>query len=1335
MRRLANVPLAALALAAAALAQAPVRLHQPVNDAQRVRVAGNTPRQARAARDLGAVAAAMPLQHMLLLLRRSGQQELALRQLLDEQREAGSPQYHRWLTPEQFGAQFGPAAADIATVESWLRDQGLTIERVTAGGLAIEFSGTAGTVEAALGTGLHRYQAADGVHMANVADPAIPAALAPVVAGVVSLNGFRARPTGRVVGHGTAPTPHAGEPLPNLNYISQYGITGNALAPGDLAIIYNIDPLYTLSPSIRGQGETVAVVARSDVNPKDVETFRQLFLPGAPANVLTTVEVGADPGIATNGDEDEATLDAEWAGAADPGANVDLVVSGGSQTTDGMDLAALYIVDQNLAPVVTTSFGECEADLGATENQFWASLWQQAAAQGMTALVSAGDSGAAGCDNPNTEVVATGGLAVNGMASTPYDTAIGGTEFAEYLSNGTAYWSASNASSDYHSALGYIPEEAWNEQYASAEGLWAGGGGASQLYAKPAWQVGAGPRNDGQRDVPDVSLTASAHDGYVICEDNSCSGAPNFTFAIVSGTSAAAPSLAGIMALVVQQTGSRQGLANPVLYRLEAAVPVTACSTTGPPEANCDLLDTVSGNNRVMCTLGTPDCSGGDLGYDAGPGYDLATGLGSVNAANLVQDWHTIGLAASSTSLSLTLPSNPVHGESVPVAVQVAPGGTASATPTGSVALLAEFSDGSLATVQTFTLGGSGAVSATTSQLPGGSYSVVAFYSGDGTFGSSVSAPVAVSVGAENAAVALELVQKDAQGNLTPVSSITYGAEVYARATVAGGSGTGTPTGTISITAATGLPPLNATDLPLNGQAVAIMPEPLMEDAGSYSFTAQYSGDNSFNAAISAPVSLSIAKCPTSIVLSAGPEDQYVITKTEMQGYVGYPPGMMEVYVNGSDLGVTGGGTLGTDPVTGYTEELGDWTPTTPLSGASASISMTFAGDRDLLPSTSNTLVFTTPANLLYSPAALDFGTVAVGGTSAAQTVKVSNVGGLTATLSEGIYGGFGETDNCGAELAPGASCTVSVVYRPENTSQTKGEFSLGPGPEVTLTGIAEGFSVTGPSGWTTTSVGVSANVALSLQPAGGFTGPVTLACSSLPPLSSCSFSPAQPTLSGSTPTSVTLTITTTAPPAGSGSSAPAWWWWTLAGLGGGTLLLTRARPRRRWRWAPALAGVLVMAACGGSSAPGPVTPINNNPAPSTPMATLSPTSLDLGTSAVGVTSAPQTLTFTNIGTVAIADTSLYLFGVADSGFVATPSCPASIAAGAGCGITVTFTPKTPGKGAATFLLSYGGAATLTAALSGSGAYTSTPPGDYTVTVTGTAGAVTASTQVSFIVQ
>jgi hypothetical protein len=625
----------------------PSRVVETVDDTKTATLTGNVHPRARAAYDQGAVPDSEPMTRMMLLLQRSPAQELSLRGLLDAQQTKGSASYHAWLTPAQFGTQFGPSDADVESVTDWLTRQGFQVKNVAAGKMVIEFDGNAGQVRNAFHTEIHKFVENGETHFANISDPAIPEALSPVVAGVVALHNFPEHPNIRKSGlYRRTKGSNELEPLFTFGNPAHY-----AVGPQDFATIYNIPSTAT------GAGQSIAIMAQTNIDTQDIVNFRSMFnLPAysgfctsaqlpvtLPANCQFMVVVnGVDPGIlgpdSATDDEIESDLDTQWAGAVAPAANIYFVVSQStiantSQVSQGVALSALFAVDNNIAPVISDSYGNCEAALLTAGNQFYNSLWQQAASEGITVAVSAGDSGSAGCD-PISSIdpfAATQGVAVNGLASTPFNVAVGGTDF-DPTSTGSAastYW---NTTSDtISSALKYIPETTWDDSACAlaypatctsvdstqATDISAGSGGPSNCvvataasngnvscgtnssfpnhgYPKPAFQGTLTPA-DNVRDIPDVSFFASnggppstgAGVAYVICQSDSnpqnsstptgvaCDlSTPYQNFSLVGGTSASTPAFAAVMALVNQSQATalnptpRQGNANYVLYNL-----------------------------------------------------------------------------------------------------------------------------------------------------------------------------------------------------------------------------------------------------------------------------------------------------------------------------------------------------------------------------------------------------------------------------------------------------------------------------------------------------------------------------------------------------------------------------------------------------------------------------------------------------------------------------------------------------------------------------------------------------------------------------------------------
>jgi subtilase family serine protease len=626
------------------------RITGRIDSASRATLRGQVHPLVRSAQDEGQVANATLLPRIMLMFKRTAAQQADLDTLLAQQQDPSSPNFHKWLTPQQFADRFGLSQADLGQVENWLTGQGFRIVEAPQSRTYIAVSGTAAQVQAAFQTSIHHYAVNGRLHYANATDPSLPAALADVVLGIHGLSDFRPRPQGV-----------AGRRI-KADFTSS--ISGSHfLAPDDFATIYNLKPLY--DQGIDGTGQKIAVMGQTDLVMSDIQAFRSAS--GLPANNPQVVLVpgSKDPGVVT-GDLDEANLDVEWAGAVARNATI-IFVNSGNGAFDSLQ----YAISQNIAPVVSISYGDCEPNWTTADLNSLSASAQQANAQGMTIVGPTGDTGAADCDystSPNVQVtIARNGLTVDVPASLPYVTSVGGTRLNE--GNGT-YWNSTNNSSN-GSALSYIPEVGWNDtayELANGGSLSASGGGASKVFSKPSWQTGAGVPNDGARDVPDVAFAASFDsDGYLICSQGSCVNgyrAADSTLNVVGGTSAGAPVFAGLVALINQKSQVSQGNVNPRLYQLASA-------------SSDAFHDVQSGDNMVPCAIGTTDCpNGGQIGYTAGVGYDLVTGLGSINTYNLVMEWNESSVTPSpdfqlsAASSSLTATSSSPATDSIAVTAQ-----------------------------------------------------------------------------------------------------------------------------------------------------------------------------------------------------------------------------------------------------------------------------------------------------------------------------------------------------------------------------------------------------------------------------------------------------------------------------------------------------------------------------------------------------------------------------------------------------------------------------------------------------------------------------------------
>ena len=599
-------------VSAAAVYAQPDRLRGAIDNSRSTVLRGSVHPNARSENDRGAVEDSFALPGMTLLLKPSATQQAALEQLLTQQQDPSSPNYHNWLTPEQYADRFGLSASDVGKIAAWVKSQGFAVTGTARGRNWVTFSGTAQQVSAAFHTGIHRYSVNGETHYANASDPSIPAALADVVSGIRGLNDFRLKARLR-------------KPVAQMTN----GGGAHQMAPDDFATIYDVTPLY--QAGVDGTGQKLVVVGQTDINLSDIQKFRSKFNLSAPNLQQVKVPGSPDPGI-SSGDLDEADLDIEWSGAVARNATVIYVYS------DDVWTSALYAVDQDLAPVITMSYGQCEqsdlVDLPAFQ-----SAAQQANAEGITWFAAAGDSGAADCEDVGASI-AQDGLAVDIPGTIPEITSMGGTEF---LDQGGAYWSATNTAND-ASALSYIPEKTWNDTALDGE-LAATGGGASVYFPQPAWQTGPGVPTAGVRHVPDLSVSASAdHDGYYVYTSGSAS--------YFGGTSVAAPTMAGIFVLLnhyLVSTGieKQAGLANvnPTLYRMALSAPSAFHNVT-------------QGNNIVPCAVGSPNCVTGTMGFNASGGYNSTTGLGSVDATSLIHQWSSA--APSGSSVVASLDQNPV---------------------------------------------------------------------------------------------------------------------------------------------------------------------------------------------------------------------------------------------------------------------------------------------------------------------------------------------------------------------------------------------------------------------------------------------------------------------------------------------------------------------------------------------------------------------------------------------------------------------------------------------------------------------------------------------------
>jgi subtilase family serine protease len=924
--------------ATAAVAQHPVSkalIREQVNDNQLTALKGNTPPAANAQNDIGRVSGSMSMTDLILVLHRSPEVQAAFDAFVESQYDPNSPNFHRWLTPEQVGEQFGPALADITTVSSWLSSHGLSVDEVSKDRMTIRFSGSARQVEATFHTELHNLTVAGRTHFSNMSDPQIPMALEPVVLGPKALHNFIPRPLHRTGGKaalnqetgkwqkiaepgvaGTASVPKANAAFtgarPEIVFSCGTGCLEEDLTPYDFAAIYNLSPLW--NAGVDGTGQTIAIAGRSDVKSADVASFRSTF--GLTGGSYQQINNGADPGnctstasgaLCTLDDQIENALDVEWAGATAPKAAVKLVVTQQTNSNDAIYLSAKYAIDNNVAKIINVSYGLCELFMGTSGNASYNQLWQTAETAGISVLVATGDSGSPGCDQGAASQGPYGaqdGLAVSGIASTSHNTAVGGTDLN--WDTAATYW---NTSSDSHGATakGYIPEIPWNDTCTNplevayinqtlstndsasticnkianhlitsstneqgvlnlVNTVGAGGGksncttnsttnattnpdpsSCSGGYSKPSWQTGvSGIPNDSKRDFPDVSFFAGngfLNSAYLICVSDwgtcvtSTGTATEPSVGEIGGTSAASPAMAGIMALINQKAGSAQGNPNSGLYALAATQNYGSCKTENVTNSGvCYFNDIDTGTVSMPCAGGSKDCSltavssGNTIGilngFDATAGFDLATGLGSMNVANVVNGWGaSVGTGSATVTVTPT-PGTIQSNQTLSVAVTVA---GASGTPTGTVSLTG---GGYSPAAQTLT-SGNVTFNIPANKFAAGTITLTATYSGDSTYASTTGVGAVIVTAAPLPTVTVS----------PALNAINSGQSLSVPVTVAGGLGTATGNVTLSGGGYT-----SSAQALASGSVTFTIPANSLS-AGSITLTASYAGDSTYGVA------------------------------------------------------------------------------------------------------------------------------------------------------------------------------------------------------------------------------------------------------------------------------------------------------------------------------------------------------------------------------------------------------------------------------------------------------------------------------------------------------
>jgi subtilase family serine protease len=1185
------------------------RVTQPIDESARVALKGTVHPLANAANDRGEAPESLPLGRIHMVLQRSDSQEKALRQLLQDMHMPGSANYHKWLTPDQFGSQFGPSDQDIATVESWLQSKGFAVKQVNPGRQTIEFTGNAGQFRDAFHAAIHRYQVNGKTHYANAANPDIPAALAPVVGGFVSLNNFPAKSDAVSPGKASyQPATHQAKA--EWTNGSPYSLL---VAPADLAVQYDLNPLY--GSGVTGTGQSVAVINDSNIDVRLVNLFRSTF--GLSLNPPQIIIDGNDPGIGginnagPNGDTTEAYLDVEWSGAVAPNATIYLVIAQDTSAESGLYLAAERAVYSNIAPVISFPFGECEQYLGAT-NTFFNNLWEQAAAQGITVVVAAGDTGSSGCVAGE---YAVSGLGVNGMASTPYNVAVGGTDFYySFYANATQaelaqYWNNANTTSPSVASLyGYISEQPWNDSqygfnintdpngYSQVRG---GSGGASSCssgtgtgasgngwatcsggYAKPAWQAGAGVPKDSVRDIPDVSLFASDGQNYsyypACANDGDCqpvaAGTPVQVTA-VGGTSVASSAFAGVMALVNQKYGA-QGQADHTLYALKTQYPAAFHDVTvGTNSQPCNMTTVTYGGisyPRLDCiavsnpyTVVDPyygSTTEGELGtgttpaYNAAAGYNLATGLGSIDANVLVGDWPNVKFAATTTTLT---PSSTSFTHGTPITISGSVTAT-SGTPTGDVALMTDSPTPLQQGLTFFSLTKGAFSSNSVIGLPGGTYDIWGQYGGDSKNAPSTSAKTVVTVAPESSTLSLSV---EEIGRTDPLTAIPYGAPMEAIAQIIGSSCTSScvnptiPTGTVTLLDSGTA--VNTTPVNVTGTAQYTKPYA----SGAHTISASYSGDSSYKASLSSADAATGASAsyPFTVVKDTPTVLLTINGSATAKGVAGQPTVLTIQVVNSNASSSTAAPPTGTVTLAGapagvpttaklasavYTADYsaeGVATIVFPATTAAGTypVTISYPGDNNYntVPTTpisvtiaSSALLPTIITATASAPTTSLLASISIAGSVSGPTGTVPPTG--TVSISDSGVS-FGSPALYVSTGATGTSTPFTLLYNTELLSQGanlitltySGDKNYQPSTTtISLLNPLSDFNLTPQSPTVSVLAGSKVTDAVYISSTNGFAGKVSLACTAAPGVT-CTPSPSSVTLTSGGAATATLTI------------------------------------------------------------------------------------------------------------------------------------------------------------------------------------------------------------------
>ncbi len=950
-----------------------------------VQLKATLPGWVTASRDAGAVPESTNI-GIAIVIARSPEVEAAYLQRQDDLQNPNSPEYHHWLTPQQIGEQFGPTQHDLDALTGWLLSQGLQVAPVNPSRTMVHASGAAAVVGKAFKTNFRFFTSFNKPHYSAASEPSIPVALSSIIGSIHGMTDIELRPMSHVQPSSKFTRDASGKP----QFTASDGTT-HYMFPGDFATIFNINPVYTAN--IKGSGQKVAIIGESTISNSDITEFESIS--GLSSNTPNTIVVpaasgGTNPGT-VSGDEGESDLDLQRVIGVAPSVTADFVISGTGVAPyagyQGIDVAAEYEINTLKDPVLTLSYGSCEVDAGTTSDNYWGTLFGQAAMEGISVFVSAGDSGAAGCDTAFSTAPATQQLSVNTICANDYTTCVGGTEFND-ASNGSTYWSATNGSNE-ASALSYIPEGAWNEStFSGGTSFVAGTGGGASIYtAKPSYQTGTGVPADGKRDLPDVSFPASGHDGYFGCEaDLTFSGGGSADCskgdgAIFSGTSAAAPGWAGVTALLNEKLGGTgQGNLNTLIYKLAnlSSTPFHDATIATSGVTNCAV------NTPSICNNSDPgmtSLTSGQAGYDLTTGYDLATGWGSVDVNALLTTAATETTLAATTATLTANPAAPTTAQTVVFTSKVTAN---SGTPTGTV----QFSSNGTKLGAAVTLVNGTATSPAESFPMVGMYTITALYSGSSTYQDAAAPSLTLNVISSGATATTSTLTST---TMTASTSQTVGFTDTVK-----GTG-GTPTGTVQFT-------LNGTNygspVTLSGGVATLAPAVLV--AGSDVVKAIYSGDNSFSASTSNSVTVTVSAAATStaITVSAPETDPngYLVfsgTVTAATGG-GTPTGSLTLYQTMS-AGTPGSAITNPIPITNGTLDVAF----TGIPAGSYIVYWVYSGDSNYGTSQSSTVTFNVAStfNPTYTLTPTNTTVTATAGSSASNVITVASTNGFVSNV------------------------------------------------------------------------------------------------------------------------------------------------------------------------------------------------------------------------------------------------------------------------------------------------------------------------------------------------